>query len=310
MKHNGAEDYFIGNIDKSIKKKEADPLFDEVLLNHLNDRLRFEHSQKQPKEADFIDIHGKDKVESDINFVDKKQKEHYWGNDETLEQKKLAADVFEHIIIDQIEKSAWLGRGTDIMPTSKYDDFVNHVDAVATINFGKDNESHLGLAMDVTFSKNEKAIIKKLDIIKENIKNGYAPAQIKYFVDREGNKKKISIPKVIVGANADTVRELVKLTKDLYSHDEKVWKKAEDGLNFHPFQTKFLLEIKHQLSAFETYARNIGQERSMKSYSIARHLVEDIISKKTLTEEQEFHPDLINDDVYQTIIDYTKSLNK
>ena len=308
MNFNKSEDFFLNNIDKSIKKKENDPLFDDVLLNHLNDRLRYEHSLKKPKEEDFVDVHGRDSVEKDLKFVEGKQKEHYWGNDAELEQKKLAADVFENIIVDQIEKSAWLGRNTDIIPTSKYDDFVNHVDAVATINFGQENSSHLGLAMDVTFSKNENAINKKLDIIKKNIEKGFAPAQVKYFQDKDGNKRKINIPKVVVGANADTVRDLVKITKDLYSNDERVWKSAEDKMNFHTFQTKFLLEIQAQLSGFESYARKLGQEKSMKSYAIARHLVEDIIKSKTLIEEQRNHPDIINDGVYQNIIDYMNKL--
>jgi len=116
------------------------------------------------------------------------------------------------------------------------------------------------------------------------------------------------VPKVIIGADSDTVRDLVKITEKKASNDERVWKQAEHDLNFHSFQTKMLLEIQAQLVAFMNLAFSVGNDRTGKAYFKANKIIESIIQEKTLFREQKKSSDVMGDGVVQTILDYTRNL--
>src|SRR5690606_35334684 len=116
--------------------------------------------------------------------------------------------------------------------------------------------------------------------------------------------------KVIVTASAKNVRELVELISQKASSDERVWKRAEDKLNFHPFQTKMLYEIYEQVRAFTQYAHNRRQDRTRNAYFKAQKIIEGIIKSKTLFNEQVEEEDVVNDPGVQIIREYAYSLNK
>ena len=304
------ESNFFSGIDRSIQRKRKDSLFDVSLLTNLKEKFDFKFQNKRPNLNNFKDIYGEKVIQSDVKFTEGAKRQYENQNDSTLNEKKLVAEVFEGIIIDEAENSAWLGRHVRMSPTSTYDDIVNKVDAVAEFEFGKEKISHLGLAIDVTFTKDEDQILRKLNVIEQNIRSGRAPALVKYYESENIRPRSLFIPKVVVGADAKTVRELVELWNQKHSSDERVWKKAKNDLNFHPFQTKLLFQVHEQLSAFERLAKGLGQEKSEKSYQIARKIIEDVISEKTLYGEQKESDEVKNDQVLQTILSYSRYLKR
>ena len=304
---NRAENSILRQIDRSIEKQKEDILFDENLIKEINTHFEEKIFKKRPVQRDFIGTYDAEVLMADNNIV-KREKARHEFNDKELKRKEAAAHAFEGIVMEESMKSAWLGRDAKVTPTSEYDDFVNHVDAVAEIHSQTDGAQHLGLAIDVTFTGNEDMITKKLDVIKRNIMEGRAPAKIKYFIDSEGKKKAILIPKVVIGADADTVRELVAIFKDKLSKDERVWKEAQHKLNFHPFQTKMLLEISAQLKAFGDLAFKYENPKTGGAYYKAKKIIESVIREKTLFNEQKNSQEIRNDKVVQTILKYSRDL--
>jgi hypothetical protein len=301
---NRAEDHFIKGVDKSIKKKSEDKLFDEFLLLVIKDRFKARYGNTKPKRSEFIDVYGKEEVENDG------EKLKAFENDvEEMDQKKHAAEAFEAIVIEESMKSAWMGRNARVTPTNKFDDVFNKVDCVAEIT-NQNETQELGIAIDITFTKDENDITRKLDGIKKHIDQGHAPALIKYFKDKDGNPRKLLVPKVIIGCNADTLRELINLTVQKTSENEIIWKKAEHELNFHYFQTILLNEMLIQVKAFCQYAESKGQEKTRNSYYKAQKILEGIIEGKALYEEQIKKTEVKNDVVCNTINEYAKNLNK
>lgn len=304
---NGFEDKFLENIDRKIKKEKEDNLFDESLLRRLKERFEIRYGRTRPEIEDFDDIYEREEIINDIRYIEKIESNFESSNDPTLESKKLAGDVFEAIFIEEAMKSAWLGREVRVTPTSKYDDYVNKVDAVAEIK-NEEGFQELGIAVDITFSKETTDIEKKLDIIKNHIDKNQAPALIKYFKDKDGRNKKIFVPKVIIGCNSDILRELIDLMNKKSSNNEIVWKKAEHDLNFHHFQTILLEEILIQVKAFGLYAHRNNQKRTGDSYFKAQKIIEGIIKTKALYNEQ-IKEDIVSKDIVSNTIKNWTSKN-
>ncbi len=180
---NNFENNFLNNLDYSLKERQKpdDVLFDGVLLKSLKRRFEERFGKTRPDLKDFVNIYDIHDIVEDNNRVRELKSDYSTANSASLEQKKLVGDVFERIIIEESMKSAWLGREAKVVPTSHYDDYINGVDALAEIHSQSEGGQHLGLAIDVTLSKNEDTIVKKLDHIKNQIIKGNAPAKVKYF---------------------------------------------------------------------------------------------------------------------------------
>lgn len=300
------------NLDRHMGKRENadDILFDTQILKDLTQRFetRFGDTRPDPRVFAQRGVYTPEDVMADLIKTKDLHAEHGSGASMDHEGKKRAADVFEAIVIEESMKSAWLGRGAKVVPTAHYDDYVNKVDALAEIHSQQDGKQHLGLAMDVTFSKNENDIVRKLEGIRKNIEKGKAPAYIKYAMQEGEPSKGIFVPKVVIGADADTVRELVKLMHDKSSTDERTWKQAEHDLNFHIFQTKMLIELQEQLRAFTNLAYQHGNERTGRAYFKAGKIVESIIAEKSLFQEQSKSDSVKNDYVVQTISEYLQGM--
>jgi len=304
MRNNNFEDRFLSGIDNSIKKKKEDNLFDTTLLNKLRDRFEERYGKTRPLMKEFVDIYGAEEIMRDREHL-KKIQENFKYNNQTENEKRLVAEVFECIFIEEAMKSAWIGREARVTPTNNFDDTVNKVDAVAEIK-GKEGFQELGLAIDVTFSKEDSELIKKMDYIKRNIDEGKSPAMIKYFKDRNGKLKKIYVPKVIIGCETETLRQLIDLMNKKASSNEITWKKAEHELNFHYFQTILLNEIFTQVKYFSNYAHKIGQKRTGDSYYKAQKIIEEVIKSKALYKEQLDQKEVKDDYIMETITNYCK----
>jgi hypothetical protein len=189
-----------------------------------------------------------DEVKADKKYVEEmKEKFDRLNSPEQKELNKLAV-IFEAIVIDQSEMSEWFGPDGFSVPTSEFDDFKNGADGV--IEF---EENYLALGIDVTFSVEMEDKFRR---IKKEIEAGKL-TEIKYFVSEHTPPTKLpGIPRVVIGADAKTVKEL----SDLWLEGDK------KKLATHPIQFQILEEIVYQLKSFADYAEEVGQKEAAKKY--------------------------------------------
>jgi len=219
---------------------------------------------------DFDDLYDKVQISEDIEYV--KERKLKWTNQsfETHDDvnKKLAT-IFEAIIFTEGESSEWFGSNVSLIKTSDYDDIKNGVDAVAEYDLN-DSVSRVAMAIDVTFNHDVK---KKISKIKENIKNGKL-TKVKYFEseldDMRGELS--NIPHIIVGADVDTVRELVNEWSENNS----------EVLGNHGVQFQFLEESIMQCEYFSKYAMEEGQDKIAQKYDSIRRVLENQLEDKNI----------------------------
>lgn len=218
---------------------------------------------------DFRKLYGDENVDNDAKHVsDLKQKMAEDNTPEEIEAKKLAT-IFEVIISEQAELSDWLGPNATTYITTEYDDIVNKVDTIVEITDEEKAASHLGLAIDATYSN---LLLEKFRSIKDNISKGKL-ATIKYFespsMDFKGKLNKV--PRVIVSADPETIKNLIKLWEN---GDKK-------ALAEHPIQFQILEEILVQLDAFEIYAKKIGKPEIASKFRKMTTVINKIFTDKS-----------------------------
>lgn len=265
----------------------------------------------RPKEADFSDIYSKDEINRDLEEI-KHLKELWTKDDEDEKYIKDVSSIYEGVIADQIEANAWFGEDCEVVLTSEYDDIKNGVDMVSVFN-KNESKQYLGLGIDVTFASDKKILDKKLDSIKQCIKNGTLPI-LKYFQDPDtGEHKKLSLPKVIIGSRLSSAEKLIQLWG---GNDENKNKKLKEN----PIQSKIILESLYQLKYFYDYATKLSDNEHNKTlveqykntaseYAKMYNNFYDLYeSKKDLINK---HSNEISDDiVYETILEYTGNKKK
>lgn len=191
------------------------------------------------------------------------------------EQSEMMADCLEGIFLYM---HSWLGPTSKAYPTSKYDDYVNHVDLIIERNQGGMSD-HNGLAIDVTYG-GPKTILKKLRLIRDRVLNGKL-GQVDLFKSDDGKYKGqlLDIPLVVVGADANTMKGLINLFAG-----------KEDGqLSEHPFQFQVIDQIILQCDFFIETAQKIkdkNKERSDKivsEYTKLKQTFESVLKLKQKT---------------------------
>lgn len=173
--------------------------------------------------------------------------------------------LFEAMVNDQIESSNWLGENATVIIPSKYDDYINKIDSILEFN-DEGSKSHLALAIDVTKSQDE--VQKKLSQIKKSIDSGEL-STIKYFRMENERAEKTKIPRVVVGADQNTMNDLAEILLRYHSsrnHNPEEFKKARAKLESHHTQLQIILEIRNQLAAFKKYAQENGREDLISSF--------------------------------------------
>lgn len=273
---------FYSNIDREMERERAERSID----------LAFKKAEKVLTEKiqldDFSDLYGKETIEKDsaeVERLEKIYKSQESKEDREIEAKKLSV-IFEAIFNQQAETNEWLGENVTTIIPSRYDDIKNGIDSIA--EFKEENsKSHLALAIDVTFGSETE---KKLAKIKESIKKGEL-SQVKYFMTEDFRGELKNIPKVIIGADAKTLREISEL-----------WiQKRNKELANHPIQMQILLEIKMQLESFKQYAEGLRQVNLVSVYENSLSIINRIIDGK----EGIINTDEIkNDRVFNSIQDY------
>lgn len=250
---------------------------------------------------EFEDLYGKENVNKDRDYVEELKREFEEEDSPEMKEAYEYSTMYEAVFTDLAEKGKWLGPETMIYNTSEYDDLVNGIDIVA--EFSREGMfSHLGLAIDVTFSKEVK---KKLIRIKKEIKSGDL-AKVKYYNSERANiRGELSnIPHVIVGTDKRMIDELVglwlqkrKLTETLETQElspvikkasrEKL-KEAGEQLKNHEVQYSALKQIEYQLEQYTDFAKNIGKNDVAKKLESGLETIKNIIKNKEFPEEDEF----------------------
>jgi len=240
---------------------------------------------------DFMDLYGSQGIREDLQAVVEHEKIFSAGYTHT-EQGKSSL-IFEAIMDEGIALHDWFGPDADTIRPSRFDDVFNGIDSITEFQ-KEEGASHLALAIDVTFDPNIK---NKIEKIARGVEHGEL-THVKYFKSDHMNFRGElrNVPKVIVGADKRTIKELA----DLWVTDRKALAK-------HPIQFKVLEEIQFQLSAFEHYAERNRQSGVAGIYRKARIIVEKIMEEKgIIISEKEFR----DDTVFSALKKYVEDLGK
>ena len=164
--------------------------------------------------------------------------------------------------------SEWLGPDVTTIKCSRFDDIRNGIDSLAEFRETDTAASYLGLAIDVTTAQE---FTKKFEKIKQEIERGKL-GRVKYFASEHTNIRGefSNVPKVVVGADRDTVKLLANLCIE----------KDKKALALHPVQFQILEEIILELGAFEKYARQKGKDDLASVYEKTGKLVQEILNNK------------------------------
>ncbi|TSD01475.1 MAG: hypothetical protein Athens071426_665, partial [Parcubacteria group bacterium Athens0714_26] len=180
---------------------------------------------------------------------------------------------FEEIIHEQVELSDWLGPDVCTIKPSRYDDIKNGVDSIAEFQESEHTASYLALAIDATFSSE---IEKKLSRIKKEIEAGEL-AKVKYFASDHMNfRGEIAmIPRVIIGAEAKTIKDISELWLEGKNKD----------LGSHKIQFQIIEEMLIQFDAYKRYAEKVNRPEIVRIYNKVSSLVQNIYNNKKETME-------------------------
>ena len=159
----------------------------------------------------------------------------------------------EYAVMEGIHNHGWFGSGASVTPTAKYDDMVNHVDAVVTFQ-SADQPMHL--ALDVTTGGDYRTIESKINENVDNLTQGKL-TEVKYFIDDEnGSKKPVQAPRVIIALTPQATSELV----------EKMAEKPE-SVSKDSIQLLILDEALEQLSfGLETLKNSQASQETREKY--------------------------------------------
>lgn len=190
-----------------------------------------DHAREYTSEAV---AHDKAYVDTIRGKIDEKNSSH---GRENLDNKEIGfqlSEMLQAMIVDRMNNH-WFKNCTAIM-TSDYDDLRSGIDAVLKHEKG----GYLGAAFDFTITNKDKIIYEKLNKDWErNISRGSVPV-LKYYKDpHTGEKKRLLVPKFIIGGSKQDVEELA----------QAYLENNQEVLDNHPFKYLMLLQIEEQLQA-------------------------------------------------------------
>lgn len=288
------------------------------------------HRQAAISMDSFGDLYDQRSIQEDKRYV--KEQERKFEDEENPETKgaQKRGELLEALISEQISYNNWLGREAKPIIPSRYDDIRNGVDLI--VEFLHDpGISRLALNIDITSSAAK--ISKKVSKIKQEIKNG-SLVMVKYFSSKHAQPKQrgelSGIPRVVIGVDAATMRQLSQLRLELhglikiiankkefqkYTEEaresiEKRFKEARSKLSKHRVQFLLLDQIEKQITVYIKYAIQQGQGREnvVRAYQSALKIIQNIKESK-LEKVREKEPTLLaeieenkNDKVFQALL--------
>jgi len=295
---------------ETLSTSERPPKIEKNISEVEKEAYRFlipKHRELGIRLEEFEDIYGPEEIERDLRSIEKKRAK-MDGLDSALYKR---AQLLEAILAEQIELSDWFGEKVMTIVPSEYDDLFNGIDLTA--EFEKEGSyQYMAMGIDVTSSANP--VRKKLEIIKQHIKDETL-TQMKYFKsernDIQGRFGKI--PQLLIGADARTINELSDLWltvhksrhsgKDLNRSEleelKQKAKEAQEKLANHRTAMLILEELREQLNIFAQFAEKNNSLETAEKYRNLLKLVEKAIQTKHVSlAEQKYNE---SDDVYKSI---------
>ncbi|MEK7596191.1 MAG: hypothetical protein AAB564_01420 [Patescibacteria group bacterium] len=241
----------------------------------------------------FADLYAREIIDRDKRYVAGLEKKFFKQAEKNLERehRQQLALIFEALVLDQTERSDWLGENAMTVRSSKFDDYVNGVDMI--VEFPEEVSRHLALAMDVTTSN---ILAKKFSRIREEINDSRLP-RVKYYDSKDFHGGLPKVPRVIIGADRQSVWQAGELWLENKNKELAVC----------PMQKIILDEIIIQLKTFSEYAAGRGKKEIADSYGASLKIMERIINEK---KERNLPLPLINDKVFSAIIECCENFNK
>ncbi|MDD4607399.1 MAG: hypothetical protein PHS07_03705 [Patescibacteria group bacterium] len=220
---------FSETLDKRIDIQE------DYVGNEGFDKMIKYFRQQRPKPYEFNDIFSDEEIKKDMDDLFHAEQSF---NEDFLGKK---AKALEYIVMAGI-KYGWLNDDeykTDVIPSSRYDDAINHTDCVINfLNPETNEETFLGI--DVTISQRINEIDNKIRYIADNLKNKKTN-KIKYYKSPKTNTKgEITLPRVIIAISPEKIDHLIEIIGD---------KKTEEIKN-DIVQYEFIQEIENQLLVY------------------------------------------------------------
>jgi hypothetical protein len=292
---------YLENKENYMRNSFEEGVLESADIDRVHEKAARAIEGKRLNEKDFIEPYGEGNVQADLARVIRMEGQ--FAQDETPSSRELKkiAEIFEGVILGPGERNDWFGDKAYLVKTSRYDDYVNGVDAV--IEFRSEEPkaaSFLGLAADVTFSSDPSGKIQRL---LQQVEHGEL-AKVKYFhsdyVNIHGQLGKL--PEVIIGAERKTVLELGEL-----------WLAGkQDVLAQHKIQIMILTQMREQLETFALYAEQINLPEQIEASKIYRErlaLVGNLLAEKAeLVKKVQFELD--NDSVHSSIMSFLKYWRK
>lgn len=268
-------------IDSDAGNFETSPI---IRAAHQKASILFAGDAINP--SDFGDIYNPLAIKADKDRIHQLKEQVF-----ELGSSKIAADILEGIIYEQIELADWFGPYAHTIKTSEFDDIVHGVDLIVEMSEPERSASHLALGVDATFGS--QTIQKKFTRIKRDIDDDRL-AKIKYFQSSDGRFKGqlTQVPRIVLGVDRTALLSLARMWTE--------GKKAELGT--HPVQDLLLKQARSQLVTFASYAKSRHKHEATRSYETALAALRNITKTKVAQAPSEGVPDMSDDKVHAEIL--------
>lgn len=212
------------------------------------------------------------------------------GGNTGLENVNRFSSALEEIVIDQADRSLWLGESTMITRASRFDD-LHGVDAIAEFSDANNTIiAHAAMSIDATRNADYRVMGEKVNRNVRRLLGEDPQGSVKYFASQrtgfKGGPKDV-IP-VIVGADRDTAEELLFLfaryvrleqNKNRTPRLQEQFREVKTSVERHPIQLLFLEEISLQLEAYEEILASLPPDHPRK------HLGAEVVALRALIDE-------------------------
>ena len=245
--------------------KEFEEIFNEPSLEKLHTQALKFLGNAELNEKEFIDtfvtLYSIDEIEGDIKSIKEKEEEIKQKDTPEKARMKKIATVFEATMTAGITNYDWLGKKIKIHAPSKFDELKRGVDAI--IEFDKDEagNDYLALGIDITFRNLSSSLFEeKVNGILKDIDNDHL-TQVKYFQKSDETEVEgLHVPKVVLSASFDTVKELAFLWSKLKdpAYKEKFKK--------HKIKYDIVEQIVSQCELLSSYAAEKNHPAIAKAY--------------------------------------------
>ena len=232
----------------------------------LSEKLeQIRQSRIRPETFRGIGLFADEEIDSDLAFVERKEEEFRKQSEfQPPEQAVIRknADILEVMLPMVVQDFNWLGKNTNLIYTSRYDDIARGIDSVA--QFMEPNEA-FNVGMEIDFTSSEEEMKDKIMRIGSRIESGQM-SSVKYFDSPQtGKKKEMEMPKIAFGAPMRDMNEFVSVVAEAYLGKKRESAKRE--IQNHKLKNKFIELTAKQLQEFGTLATKAGHRDNAKLHS-------------------------------------------